>query len=347
MRGQPELRHARIVDQPALHHVPAQRALQAAEREDRDQRRRESGRQLPPQDKPGERQRKHRTDDAPEQPMRVFPPEYRLECVEAHSLVHLPVFGRCLVFDEGLVPLRRRKRRQRADDRLPFGNRQPRMGEPGHAADDDDREHQRTTDQQPDRHGSRRAAIRPHAMPRNRRASSIESRSWRDSTGGCRCRPRLRRPVSAHAQATAAERGRSLSSFCAAAKISCLDRRLTQARRASAHASARAGRSGIRRDWRRRDRARRTSRRRSRRRARRSPASSRRRAFALGPSVHRSRSPSSPEPECACRRTHAAATRANAGARANPAANTERAACPRLPSGSQQASAGRVPAARS
>ena len=28
VRGEPELRHARIVDQPALHHVPAERALQ-------------------------------------------------------------------------------------------------------------------------------------------------------------------------------------------------------------------------------------------------------------------------------------------------------------------------------
>ena len=34
MRGQPELRHARIVDQAALHHVPAHRALQPAEHED-------------------------------------------------------------------------------------------------------------------------------------------------------------------------------------------------------------------------------------------------------------------------------------------------------------------------
>ena len=34
MRGQPELRHARIVDEPALHHVPAERALQPAEHED-------------------------------------------------------------------------------------------------------------------------------------------------------------------------------------------------------------------------------------------------------------------------------------------------------------------------
>ena len=151
VRGQPELRHPRVVDEPALHHVPAHRALQAAQHEDAEELPRMAGRNVAPRDEPQQRDEKHDADQAPEQAMEVLPPEDALEPGERHPLVHLPVLGRQLVLLERLLPLGLGQRRQRADDRLPLDDRQARMREPRDAADDDHREHQRAAHEQPRR----------------------------------------------------------------------------------------------------------------------------------------------------------------------------------------------------
>jgi hypothetical protein len=66
-------------------------------------------------------------DQPSEKPMPVFPPEDQLELVEAHALVDELILGCELILLERLLPLRVRHRRQRADDRLPFDDRQARM----------------------------------------------------------------------------------------------------------------------------------------------------------------------------------------------------------------------------
>ena len=56
--------------------------------------------------------------------------------------------GVCLVEVERALPVRVGERRDRAADRLPFGDRQAAFGQPGDAADDDHRENERGDEQQ-------------------------------------------------------------------------------------------------------------------------------------------------------------------------------------------------------
>jgi hypothetical protein len=149
VRRQPELRHARIVDEAALDHVPAHRALQRAQREDRGELPRVFARDQASRGEPDERDQEDDADRSAQQPVEVFPPEDALELGEAHSRVHLPVFGRLLILGERLLPLRGVERRQRPHDRLPFDDREAGMREPRDTADDDHREHQRAADEKP------------------------------------------------------------------------------------------------------------------------------------------------------------------------------------------------------
>ena len=73
VRGQAELRHARIVDEAAFHHVPAHRALQAAQHEDAEELPRVAGRNVAPRDEPQERDEEDDADQPAEQPMRSIP----------------------------------------------------------------------------------------------------------------------------------------------------------------------------------------------------------------------------------------------------------------------------------
>ena len=103
--------------------------------------------------------------------MRVFPPEDALELVERHAAIDLPVLGRRAGTSRtSAAHCASRQRRQRADDRLPLGDRQARVREPGDAADDDHREHQRAAQR----------AARPRSRGRRRR----ERRAIGDDAGG-------------------------------------------------------------------------------------------------------------------------------------------------------------------
>ena len=127
MRSEPQLRHTRVVDQTALHHVPAQCSLRSAEQENPEQHRRQTGRgrNLSACDEPQQRHDEREPYQAPEQAVDIFHPEDAFERVDAHATIDLQVFRRHLIFGKRLVPLRLRQRRQGADDGLPFGNRQP------------------------------------------------------------------------------------------------------------------------------------------------------------------------------------------------------------------------------
>src|SRR5204862_6935159 len=86
--------------------------------------------------------------------------EDALERLEGHALIDLAVFGRGPVLGEDLAPLRVGEGREGAEDRLPFGDRQPRVRQARHAADDDHGEHQCATNEEPRRDSARVAILR-------------------------------------------------------------------------------------------------------------------------------------------------------------------------------------------
>ena len=100
VRGEAEVAHARVVDQAALDHVPAERALQRAEREDARQLPRERAVDAPAHREPDEGQQEHRADGAPEQAVEVLPPEDALEAGQVHRVVDLLELGGLLVLGE-------------------------------------------------------------------------------------------------------------------------------------------------------------------------------------------------------------------------------------------------------
>ena len=162
MRSEPQLRHSRVVDQTALDHVPAQCSLRSAEQENPEQHRRQTGRRwkLSACDEPQQRHDEGEPDQAPEQAVDIFHPEYAFERVDAHAAIYLQVLRRRLILGKRFVPLRLGQRRQCADDGLPFGDRQARMRQARHAADHDQGEHQGAADEKPGRDRARITAGR-------------------------------------------------------------------------------------------------------------------------------------------------------------------------------------------
>jgi hypothetical protein len=153
MRRQPVLADRDPVDQAAHHHVPAEHPLRRPERQQRQQ----PGRQHPvdPAGGPEAQERDHegQPDHPPEQPVAPFPPVDHLELGEAHAGVDEAVLRDLPVFLELRQPLRLVQRRQRAEHRLPLGDRQAGLGEPRGAADDHDGDHQGGDREQPQADG--------------------------------------------------------------------------------------------------------------------------------------------------------------------------------------------------
>src|SRR5688572_31484303 len=94
MRGQAQVRDARIVDQAALHHVPAERALGAAQKKHGAELPRQGAVEFLPDEEVKERQQEDDADQPAEQAVRVFPPEDALEAGEVHVEVHQPELRR-------------------------------------------------------------------------------------------------------------------------------------------------------------------------------------------------------------------------------------------------------------
>ncbi len=90
-----------------------------------------------------ERHEERGADQPAEEPMRPFPPIDGLELVDAHAVLELGIFWDLLIGGEGFLPVGLAQRRDSAQDRLPLGDRQARIGEPGGAADQNHRHDQR------------------------------------------------------------------------------------------------------------------------------------------------------------------------------------------------------------
>src|SRR3546814_5856081 len=91
-RGEAVLADGRPLGKAGGDHEPAERALGAAEGEGGEQLLAERTIDLPAPPEPRERHHEHHADEAPPQAVDVFPPEDRLELLQAHAGVHLLVF---------------------------------------------------------------------------------------------------------------------------------------------------------------------------------------------------------------------------------------------------------------
>ena len=85
MQGEPVLADVDAIREARAHHVPADRALQRAEREDAGQPGRQRARHAAGGQEVEERHQEGYADQAAEEAMRPLPPEDELEGVEAHA----------------------------------------------------------------------------------------------------------------------------------------------------------------------------------------------------------------------------------------------------------------------
>src|SRR6185312_15423267 len=98
-------RHARIVDEAAFYHQPADGALQTAEHEDAEQRPGVAARDSVAKQEPQVRREERDADRAAQQPMSIFPPEDALERTKRHVAVDVAEFRRRLILRERIVPV--------------------------------------------------------------------------------------------------------------------------------------------------------------------------------------------------------------------------------------------------
>src|SRR5258706_5237000 len=152
MGCQAEVADARIVDEAALHHGPAERALQSAENEDTEELQRDGSGEFSLYEKENIREKKYQADQSAKEAMGVLEPEDPLESCQRHFAEDfLELRGRAVLVEEQ-IPVRLRERRHDADERLPLGDREARFGQPRQAADHDDGEGQFGADKEPRRH---------------------------------------------------------------------------------------------------------------------------------------------------------------------------------------------------
>ena len=149
MGGEPVGAHVGPVDQPALHHVPAEQALAAAEHADGEHRETEPEIEGAADQEPEEGQHEGDPHRPAQQPMRVLEPEDRLELRQRHAEVDRLVLGEALVVGEERLPRVGADGRERAHQRAPVHHGEAGLVEPGDAAEHHHRQHQAGEAEQP------------------------------------------------------------------------------------------------------------------------------------------------------------------------------------------------------
>src|SRR5688572_14742818 len=124
MRGQPEVRYTRTVDQSTLHHQPAHHALHRSKPEQQQRTAQQRRREIPSPRKEREWNEEGQTDRSREQPVQVFPEEDELELFERHAGTPR-IVRKLLIEGERLPPLRVRERWNDAEQRIPIDDREP------------------------------------------------------------------------------------------------------------------------------------------------------------------------------------------------------------------------------
>ncbi len=150
MGREPVLADLGHVHQSALDHVPAERALGAAEHEDQRETRHQPAAHAAAHDEPDEGEEEHQPDQPAPDPVDVLPPEDAAELRDRHARVDLEILRRRAIEIEDALPVRIRERRQESHDRPPFDDGQPRARQAGDAADDDHGHHHGGADKEPD-----------------------------------------------------------------------------------------------------------------------------------------------------------------------------------------------------
>jgi hypothetical protein len=150
VRREPVLGHGGTVDEAALDHVPAEQPLAATENEQQQQARPQPRTQATAQGKVREREQEQQADQASEHAVQVLVHEDHAELVEAHAAVDLLILGELLVLLERRLPGGLANRRHDAHDRSPLDHRQPALGQPRHAAEQDHGVDDQRAGQQPE-----------------------------------------------------------------------------------------------------------------------------------------------------------------------------------------------------
>ncbi len=146
---QPVLTDFGPLHQTGRNHPPADKTLEATERQNAEQRPAQPAFDPTRQPEEGERHGEDDADGARQQPVRPFPPEDRLELADGHAVVELLVLRNALVELELLLPLLGRQRRDHTVDRFPLRDRKAGFGQARRAADKHQRKKRKENDDEP------------------------------------------------------------------------------------------------------------------------------------------------------------------------------------------------------
>ena len=114
MSGQPVLADMGIADQPALDHIPAEQALETAQKKHDDQPGCQAGFDHLAQQEVDKGKQEDEANQTPQHTMRILEPEDFLEAIELHVTVQLLKLGILLIPFELRLPLFFAQRRQHA-----------------------------------------------------------------------------------------------------------------------------------------------------------------------------------------------------------------------------------------
>ena len=168
MRYQAVVAYSRVIDQAALHHVPAEQPLRSAQKKQQPQ---SAGNRRRHRPRPQEKQKREQEDNAghpSEKPVGVFHPKDELEAGQGHVGVDQFEFGELPVVFKHLLPLALIERRNCAPERLPVDHRKTGAGQAYRAAEDDQGKYQQTAQGKP-RHDHDRRRVPRIRLPGRRR----------------------------------------------------------------------------------------------------------------------------------------------------------------------------------
>ena len=150
-------RHARL--ETGCDHEPADKGLQSAQDTQAQQSQSAAATDMPAHIKPDIAKRKDHADKAAQLPVAPFPPVNAFEFGQLHLGIEQGILRNGFVFFEFRQPVLLIERRQRAEHRLPFGNRQSRSGHARGTAHDHHGKDKTRQQKQPQADQAQRARI--------------------------------------------------------------------------------------------------------------------------------------------------------------------------------------------
>ena len=130
MGRQSILRNFDTIHQSGFDHPPTDKALKAAQSQNRNKPGFQVGAELSAQPEPHHWHQQSEAEKTPQQTMAPFPQKNSFEAVERHPRIHFGILRDLLIFVEGLSPVSGAQRWQSPAHRFPFGNRKAGLGKP-------------------------------------------------------------------------------------------------------------------------------------------------------------------------------------------------------------------------